>query len=262
MENLTKLNEHIHRLVVPYKDIFTTVYIVSAPEGTILFDTASYDSDVDEHILPALAELGISSVSHMFISHNHTDHAGGIRRLLEEFPDCCIVSSSPKLQELYPTAKFLVLEDGDTLQTIFRVVTIPGHTKDSAGLLDTRSGILLTGDSLQLFGIYGSGKWGANISLPAEHLEALKKLYPLPLTAIYAAHDYHPCGHCAHGEAEIRKFIDSCADALYKIVETMKANPELDDDGVAQVHNSTLGLPTIGAHVVRNLRAAIAEGRI
>ena len=262
MPDITNINENIQRMVVPYKDIFTTVYFVHTPDGVVLFDTASSPADADEYILPALAALNIDAPKYIFVSHNHTDHAGGLGRLLEIFPHAHVVSGSLKLQVLYPSYNFVSPKDGDTLLDVLRIVTIPGHTKDSAGLLDTRTGTLLTGDCLQLFGIYGSGKWGANISLPAEHLEAVNKLRKLEIQTIAASHDYHPCGYIARTADEIKLCLDSCANALYRIRDALLSNPLLEDAEIADAYNSTSGLPTVGAHVVRYIRAAVAEGRM
>ena len=41
MKNLTSLTDKIHRLTIPYKDIFTTVYTVKTDTGVLLFDAAS-----------------------------------------------------------------------------------------------------------------------------------------------------------------------------------------------------------------------------
>ena len=59
MRNLEKINEHIYALCLPYKDIFTTVYFIMTDSGVLIFDTASYDCDVEDAILPALRELGV-----------------------------------------------------------------------------------------------------------------------------------------------------------------------------------------------------------
>ena len=76
MKNLVKTNDNIYELTIPYKDIFTTVYIVRTARGALLFDTATYDSDVEEAIIPALCELGVGKgeLKYIFISHNHGDH--------------------------------------------------------------------------------------------------------------------------------------------------------------------------------------------
>ena len=41
MKHAVKRSETVMRLVLPYKDIFTTVYVLQAPEGVVVFDTAS-----------------------------------------------------------------------------------------------------------------------------------------------------------------------------------------------------------------------------
>jgi len=52
--NIITINENIHKITLPYKDIFTTVCTVSTKNGTMLFDAASYDEDVENYIIPML----------------------------------------------------------------------------------------------------------------------------------------------------------------------------------------------------------------
>lgn len=257
MGRFTEISPDIYRLTTPYKDIYTTVLLIRTTEGLVLFDTASYPEDVENYILPALKELQVTTdaLKYVFISHPHTDHAGGLGRLLTEFPSITVVSRSQALQNNFPDRNFLKPEDGDIILDSLQVVTIPGHTSDSSALLDNRTGTLLTGDCLQLFGIFGSGKWGANIGLPAEHLKALEKLHTLPINTIIASHDYHPCGYMATGAENVNNFINACADALSLIKETIDANPGLDDAAIADIYNNTQQLPTVGAHVVAALKA-------
>ena len=156
-------------ITVPYKGIYTSVFLVRTPQGAVLFDAASYESDIQNIILPWLDEQGITAeeLRYVFISHKHDDHAGGLPALLEAFPDLCIVSQSMGLQQQYGEKHFWSPRDGEMLLGCLRVVSIPGHTADSAALLDTRTGTLLCGDCLQLHGIFGMGKWGANIPHPS-----------------------------------------------------------------------------------------------
>lgn len=97
------MTDFIKRLVLPYKDIFTTVYLIMTPKGAILFDTASYNEDVDYSIIPFLEEHGITSetLKYVFISHNHRDHVGGLKRFMQIYPDTCIVSRSDALADNY-----------------------------------------------------------------------------------------------------------------------------------------------------------------
>ena len=73
----------IYRLKVPFENIYTSVFLIKAEDGDILVDCATTDQDVDEHIAPALQQLGtdISKVKKIVITHKHGDHAGGLGSL-------------------------------------------------------------------------------------------------------------------------------------------------------------------------------------
>ena len=250
------INKDIYKLVVPYKDIFTTVYAIRTPDGVLLFDTASYPTDVDTYILPFLKEVGIETVDvkYVFVSHNHVDHAGGIRRIIKKIPDACIVSRSPVINTNLSNYKCINPEDGHFIMGVLRVVAIPGHTLDSAAVLDARTGTLISGDCLQLYGIHGSGLWGANINFPREHIAAVAKLRSMNISAIYAAHDYHPCGTFARGTDGVKKYLDYCIEPLATIENLLENNPEYTDAQIADMYNSCENLPTLGAHVVTAVR--------
>jgi glyoxylase-like metal-dependent hydrolase (beta-lactamase superfamily II) len=264
MKHFERINEHICRLTTPYKDIFTTVYTVEAPTGTIVFDAASYAADAHEHILPMLAEAGTAPerVKFIFISHKHADHAGGLEALSNLCSGACIVSRSPELKETYRlTRPFYAPQDGDRFFDWFQVIAIPGHTADSMALLDRRTNTLITGDCLQSYGIYGSGTWYGAVVFPAEHFAALRRLRALPLETVATAHDYHPVGLISHGRDEINARLDSCVGALDRLRGMMEANPILDDEQVAELANDGR-LPKVAPRVVAALRDAVAAGKI
>ena len=251
---VTLITPRIRRVTIPYKDIYTSVFILDTKEGTILFDTAFSDYDVDTFILP---ELQRRNLRYIFISHNHRDHAWGLDRLMEVYPDATIVTQNDELAEKF--AKFSVLrpKDGDMLLDIFRVVNIPGHTADSQGLFDESTGTLFTGDALQLYGIWGGSPWGACIHCVPEYLETLKKLRELPVIDLLMAHDYHPYGNEVYGTEEIHKCLDICAEALEKVKEVVSAHPELDDQAAADLYNKDSGLPAVPAFVVEAIRKTL-----
>ena len=114
--------------------------------------------------------------------------------------------------------------------------------------------MLLTGDSLQLYGIFGSGSWGANIRFPRKHAAALEKIRGLNAHAIVASHNYHPCGHIARGRDEIDRYLRQCLAPLDDVRALIAAHPGLDDAGIAKIYNGERRLPTLGAHVVASLR--------
>jgi glyoxylase-like metal-dependent hydrolase (beta-lactamase superfamily II) len=254
---VTLISPRIRRITMPYKDIYTSVFILDTPEGTVLFDTAFSDYDVDTYILP---ELRNRNIRYIFISHNHRDHAWGLPRLLEVYPEAVIVTQNKALAEQYAKYTVLCPNEGDMLLDTYQVVNIPGHTADSQGLLEPRNGILFTGDGLQAYGIYGEGQWGACIRAIPEHLAALQKLRALPLTDVLMAHDYHPFGNEVYGTEEIHNCLDACAAALLRVKEVLLQNPGLSDQQIADLCNRDSGLPTVPAFVPEAIRAAVAEG--
>ena len=44
----------ILRIKIPYKDIYTSVFLIRTPQGDVIFDTAATDEDVENYILPAI----------------------------------------------------------------------------------------------------------------------------------------------------------------------------------------------------------------
>lgn len=256
MDNMQQINENIYRMTIPYKDIFTTVYIIKTDKGAVLFDTATTDEDCDNYIIPFIRKANVDNddLKYIFISHNHRDHAGGIKRLLEEYPAACIVSKSEALKEMYNGHCFLMPEDGDVILDNLQIISIPGHTKDSCAIYDKKSKIMITGDCMQLYGIYGSGDWGCNISFYEEHKKALDKVKKMDISTIYTAHDYHPMGYTYNGKEEILKAIDYCIEPLEKIKELICEKTELDDAEIRELYNSSFNLPTVNLRVVTAIR--------
>ena len=234
---------HITRITIPFLDIDTAVFLIDTPDGRILFDTATYPTDIDEYILPA----GITP--HMIvISHNHRDHAGGLARAAECFPEAVIAAGSNACAERIPGRDVRILADGELLAGCLRVVAIPGHTADAIGLLDTRTMTLLSGDALQCAGIYGSGNWGANISYQRAHREACARLGGMGIGTILASHDYHPCGRRADADG-VARYLDACTAALDAIRDFAGAHPDMPPEALAAAYNGASGLPTVGAHI-------------
>ncbi len=132
-----KETEAIFRLKVPFYSVYTSVFLIRTDEGYILVDCATTDKDVDEYIIPAIKKQGIalSDIKKIVITHDHSDHAGGLPRIIELMPHIEVVKEVTKLAGgvcTYP---------------------LPGHTKDFIGVLDERSGTLISGDGLQGAGI-------------------------------------------------------------------------------------------------------------
>lgn len=258
MLEIMDFNEHISYFNVPYKDIYVGIYVIRTDSGAVLFDTAANDADVDNYIVPALEQLNVK-LTHVFISHNHSDHAGGLARVAALYPNAKIVSRDGELKEAYPDV--LALEDGDIVTDHLQLVTIPGHTADSAALFDLRTNTLITGDCLQSYGIYGSGYWYGAVTRTAAHYAAVRKLRTMPIEHIATAHDYHPVGQFSHGPDAVAARLDSCIGALDRVRGIMEANPLLDDLAVAKLCNDGR-LPKVASRVVAAMRKAVTEGSL
>ena len=262
MNELSKVTPYIYRLVVPFLDIYTTVFVIRTEEGDVLFDTATYPEDIDNCIVPALRELGVTreSLKLVVVSHNHRDHAGGLARFSELYPDTVIAAGSADCAERVPSREVRVVKDGECLIGPLSILLIQGHEPDCIGVIDHRTETLLSGDGLQLYGIYGSGAWGSNIDIIREHIEVCAKIKTLGLNSIIAAHDFHPWGFRADGKEEIDRYTDECVNALYAARDYILANPSVTDDTeLAAMYNEQSGLPTVGRHVFKAVREVLCK---
>ena len=258
INHLEKINDRIYALRTPYKDIFTTVYVIKTDCGALLFDAASYDCDVEDAIIPALHQLGIGEedLKYVLISHYHADHAGGLKRLLAAYPSTRVITRNDDLKERLSSYTVLSPNEGELLLNDLGIVWIPGHTKDSLALLDHKTKTLISGDGLQLYGIFGSGNWGANISFPSEYMEKIQALREMDIDAILTAHDYHPLGQTYFGKAEIAAALDACLAPFARIQQLIDEAPDADDETVCERYNAQGALPTLGVHVVKQYRKA------
>ena len=152
-----KETDKIFRLRVPFEDLYTSVFLIDADSTKILVDTATYSDDVDRYILPALKKMGytLPDVSALVLTHKHADHSGGLSRILSLAPGLEVVRDIRELSDelcSYPIA---------------------GHTKDSIGVLDTRTGTLISGDGLQGAGI---GKYRCSVADKVEYLKTIERI--------------------------------------------------------------------------------------
>lgn len=252
---MEKINENIIRLTIPYKDIYTTVYAIKTDGGYVLFDSASFDADIDAYVVPFLNELNITEndLKYVFISHDHTDHSGGLKAFMQKYPKTCIISRSPALIERFKGYNTLLPQEESVILNDLKIVTIIGHTADSSAILDMRTNTLISGDGLQLYGIFGSGKWGSNIYFPDTHIHEVNKLKKMEIDHILTAHDYQPYGFSYDGKEAVENALDACIKPLYKVRDMILANPDLTDEEICALYNQEK-TPTLGEHVVTQVR--------
>ena len=212
---IDNLGAGLFRILIPFDgDVTTTVYVVLFEDGSVaLIDSATYQTDVDNYIIPALEVLKIplESVGYLLLTHNHGDHAGGAKRLLE-----VVESATIRASFVFDSPKFSPLTDGELIGGRLQVVSLPGHTQNSVGFLDLKTNTLLSGDCLQLEGV---GKYRNGIGYPSLYIESCKKLKKMNISRIVTAHEYDPLGSIADGKDEVEKYLDLCIKIAQKLLK-------------------------------------------
>lgn len=234
MESFTPVTDGIHLLKVPFTGVWTGVTLVLSDEAPILVDSGGGADTVDSTIVPALAELGLtlSDIGWVLATHIHGDHVGGIARMRELAPSIKVgvfhesgtrmrepLAYSREIRAKFPkhsAAPPAVLDgvepdrllEDDAMVGPLRTIHTPGHDTDACCFLDTRSGTLITGDSLQLNGTVSQGC--ALLFDPERYLPSLHRLLDLPVQNIVCGHPYLPLGETALGADAARRFLTAC----------------------------------------------------
>ena len=184
----------IYRLKVPFLSVDTSVFLIKTQTGNALIDCATYDSDVDTYILPALEkmDLCLDDIKYLILSHSHEDHAGGKERILQLAPNIEIV------QEVRP-----IDLNGITMYAM------KGHTLDCIGVFDAYTGTLVSCDGLQGAGI---GRFRCSLQSKVEYLKTIEKIrQDKTIQNILFAHEYEPWyKNGVFGREEVEKCLQDC----------------------------------------------------
>lgn len=234
MENFTHVAGDVHLLKVPFTGVWTGVTLVLGDETPVLVDSGGSGETVDSTIVPALAKIGmeLADIGWVLATHIHGDHVGGIARMREIAPSIKVavlresdarmrdpLVYSREIRAAFPehspapppvldgVVPDLLLDDGDMVASL-RTIHTPGHDTDSCCFLETRSGTLITGDSLQLSGTASQGC--ALLFDPGRYRNSLDRLLALPIRNIICGHPYLPLGEIALGEQAARQFLAAC----------------------------------------------------
>ena len=145
------------------------VLLLENDDGWTLVDTGTGNSVGRIREAVAALRSGPDDLKRIFLTHQHDDHTGGLRGLLEWAPNAEVGASpheaevisgrrekdpfgNPVLRRLArnverPTAPVgKVLREGD-LVSGFRVISTPGHTLGHVSLLRDVDGLLFTADA-------------------------------------------------------------------------------------------------------------------
>ncbi len=184
----------IYRLKVPFDNIYTSVFLIKTQTENVLVDCATTEEDVNEYILPALLERGLSltDIQYLVLTHKHRDHAGGKERLLQLNPNLKIIDGAC-----------------ENFANGLTVYALKGHTLDCIGVLDERTGTLITGDGLQGAGI---GKYRCSLKSKDEYIKTIDKIErDKRIENVLCSHAYEPwCKDGAFGREEVEKILKAC----------------------------------------------------
>lgn len=184
----------IHRLKIPFERIYTSVFLIENVQGIGLVDCASNSDDVDNFIIPALHRMGykLSDIKILVLTHSHGDHSGGLEQILKYVPDIEVVTD------------IRLLFDGVS------TYALAGHTEDSIGVFDERTGTLISGDGLQGAGV---DKYRCNVKNPKAYFETLDRIEKdCRIHNILFSHSYEPWNKDhVFGRENIIKCIEDCA---------------------------------------------------
>ena len=160
------------------RERYTAAYLLEADEPAIV-ETGPATSF--EPVVAGLERLGVgpNDLAHIVVTHIHLDHAGGVWRVAERFPNATVwvhergarhladptrlvasatsIYGSETMATLFgpvePVAaqRIRALADGDPIELGGRrldAIATPGHAKHQVALVDSSTGAVFTGDAL------------------------------------------------------------------------------------------------------------------
>lgn len=166
----------------------TNTYIVGTGKRRILIDTG--DSDVPQYINHLRSVLNYEGIdlAHIFISHWHHDHIGGLTDILDEFKEktkYCQVWKYPRAEEDLPkNVAIEPLKDGQEFTVegaTVRIVHTPGHTEDHIVVHLLEDNAVFSGDC-----ILGEGT--AVFEDLYDYMNSLREIANIQPNVIYPGH--------------------------------------------------------------------------
>ncbi len=160
------------------RERYTAAYLLEADEPAIV-ETGPATSF--EPVVAGLERLGIgpADLAHIVVTHIHLDHAGGVWRIAERFPNATVwvhergarhladpsrlIASATSIYgpetmatlfgpvEPVAAQRIRALADGDRIELGARrleAIATPGHAKHQVALVDSSTGAVFTGDAL------------------------------------------------------------------------------------------------------------------
>ena len=209
--------------------------------------------------LDAIAAAAPHGLSHLVVTHAHSDHVSGARAIHERWPAARLSKHPWPVRD--PQLPWTALDEGDAVHTEegdLQVLLTPGHAPDHLTLWHHDSRTLFTGDMLVL---------GSTVVIPAsqggslaDYLRSLDRLAALnPARALPA-----------HGPviddplALIRRYVDHRAQRETQVLDALAANRDTVEAIAEQIYPSLPPalVPMARESVLAHLHKLQAEHRV
>lgn len=115
------------------------IWVVAGTKGTVIIDT-SFGYQLETQSTRILArELGHKALLGIILTHRHSDHSGGVRKL----------RTRRRVEVPVIAAATAFLPDSiDLGNKKLKLIETPGHTQDSICIFDEQERVLFTGDTI------------------------------------------------------------------------------------------------------------------
>lgn len=195
------------RLVPCLSDNYAVLFRVPGTGAVVLVDAPEFEA-VDR----ALEEAGWE-LTHILVTHKHSDHIDGIPGLVEKYAPAVI---APAAEAAVIPAVTVQVREGDEVEVgglVGQVYETPGHTSGHVSYYFPTEKLLFSGDTL-----FALGCGRLFEGTPADMWRSLQKLRVLPDdTDVYCGHEY------TLSNARFARTIDTGNQALKARVEEIEA---------------------------------------
>lgn len=212
---LCRFDDRLYKLDVPDTAVF---FIKLTDDEWAIVDTATTPKDVNSYIIPAAARLGIDTnrIVGILLTHEHQDHAGGLATLLPKCPNATVYGVNAA--NSVAGSRYQSIADGSSLfDGVIKMVTLRGHAAEACGYYDTRSKTVMTGDSIQFYGVgvYGCQLYGGVVEYEASMAKLKGMVEDGTIENILTTHQYVPVSAVAKGRAASLEYM-SIAQVCYE----------------------------------------------
>lgn len=164
---------------------FVSAYVLVRGGEAAVVDLGTEGSAQSIETVLKAAGSGWGSVKHVILTHQHSDHAGGLSEVAP-LVDAALYAGADDVSAISSTKPLQPLKDGDEIFGL-RIVGTPGHTAGHVSVFDPSTGVLVAGDALRAT----AGLEGPDARYTADMAQAaasVRKLAGLEVKTILPGH--------------------------------------------------------------------------